>query len=37
MVEQHTKTPEEEPVQPDDTFFDHHKEEEPNDNTKMVT
>ena len=26
-----------EPVQPENTFFDHSKEEEPNDNTKMVT
>jgi len=37
MVEQHDKAPLQEPVQPDNTFFDHHTEEEPNDNTKMVT
>ena len=45
MVEQHNKAkPEPEPVQPDNQFFDHSKEEEvssdtdiePNDNTKMV-
>ena len=37
MVEEHSKHAEPEPVQPDNTFFDHSKEEEPNDNTKMVT
>ena len=37
MVEQHTNTPLQEPVQPDNTFFDHSKEEEPSDNTKMIT
>ena len=45
MVEEHTggeadgftKAPDEEPVQPENTFFDHSTEEEPNDNTKMVT
>ena len=43
MVEEHSKHAEpgrdsdrSEPVQPDNTFFDHSKEEEPNDNTKMV-
>ena len=37
MVEQHAKAPLQEPVQPENAFFDHHTEEEPNDNTKMVT
>ena len=35
MVQQHTKVAEpDSPVE--NTFFDHSKEEEPNDNTKMV-
>ena len=32
-----SNSPDTEPVQPDNTFFDHSKEEEPSDNTKMIT